>query len=350
MRGWRVTALLLLTVCWMSTSASAFTDFFVFGDGVSSMTNGPGGAFYYKGTYSNGRVWVEVLAQRQGLVCESNKNWSYYGHYSSNLLVNLSTFVPPADSSNALYVVWVCDADFVFNTLNYGTNLVQWTNAINASLANHYRAITNLYFAKGVRHLVMPNAVDLGRVPFYVNYSSASKAFIRAQTTNFNARFAALISNTVPELPGLTVYTPDVFNLLDRITSSPADYGLRKPTTYVIEDLPGQASFTGPGTNYVYWDDLNPTAMTHEIVADSVQQMIFPARLMPPVPSPGGNAVTASGLPLGLSGYLDATTNLSAWSQAQAFSSTNANQTFLVPASGAWEFYRLRFPYAWAWP
>lgn len=350
MRRMTITVLLLLTLCGVAASASAFTSFYVFGDGVSSMTNGPGGSFYYKGTYSNGRVWVEVLAERQGLVCESNKNQSYYGHYTTNLLVSLNSFVPPADASNALYVVWVCNADFVFNTLNYGTNIVQWTNAINNSLSNHFRIITNLYHGKGARHLVMPNAVDLGRVPFYIGYSPANKNFIRTQTTNFNSRYAAMLTNTATTLPGLTIYAPDVFTLLDKITTSPTNYGLQKPTTYVIEDLPGQATFTGPGTNYVYWDDLNPTAKTHEIVADSVQQMIFPSRLGPPIPVAGSNQLAIANIPIGLNGYVDVSTNLINWSQLQSFASTNATQIIGVPVSGPMQFYRLRFPFAWTWP
>ena len=56
---------------------AAFTSFYVFGDSISSTTNGGGGTYYY-GTnglrWSNGRVWVEVLAQRQGLACATNKN------------------------------------------------------------------------------------------------------------------------------------------------------------------------------------------------------------------------------------------------------------------------------------
>jgi phospholipase/lecithinase/hemolysin len=350
MRRMTITVSLLLAICGVAASASAFTSFYVFGDGVSSMTNGPGGSFYYKGTYSNGRVWVEVLAERQGLVCESNKNQSYYGHYSTNLLVSLNSFVPPADASNALYVVWVCDADFVFNTLNLGTNIVQWTNAINNSLTNHFRIITNLYHAKGARHLVMPNAVDLGRVPFYLGYSAANKSFIRTQTTNFNSRYAAMLANTAATLPGLAIYAPDVFTLLDKITTTPASFGLQKPTTYVIEDLPGQATFTGPGTNYVYWDDLNPTAMTHEIVADSVQQMIFPARLKLSPPVSGSNQLTVASVPIGLNGFVDMSTNLLNWSQLQSVSSTNATQNLFLPVASERQFYRLRFPFRWVWP
>ncbi len=45
-------------------------------------------------------------------------------------------------------------------------NIAIWTNAINQSISNHFTAITNLY-AKGVRTLVMPNAVDITEIPYY---------------------------------------------------------------------------------------------------------------------------------------------------------------------------------------
>ena len=159
---------------------AAFTSLYVFGDGVCTTTNGPGGSYYYGKRYCNGQVWVEVLAQRQGLTYESNKNWSYYGHYTSQLVTNVNNFAAP-DASNALFVVWCADADFVWNVQNYGTNMTQWTNAINQSLTNHFKAITNLYHAKGARTLIMPNAVDLTKVPFYLNYTNQQN-FIRQRT------------------------------------------------------------------------------------------------------------------------------------------------------------------------
>ena len=63
---------------------AAFTSLYVFGDGISTTTNGPGGIYYYGRRYSNGRVWVELLAEWQGLAYDANKNWSYYGHFSPN--------------------------------------------------------------------------------------------------------------------------------------------------------------------------------------------------------------------------------------------------------------------------
>ena len=87
---------------------------------------------------SNGRVWVELLAQQLGLntnfwysnnilnqvpytnLSASTTNWSYstnnrsfYGNYSPFLVTNINHFTAPADAATALFIVWVNDADFV---------------------------------------------------------------------------------------------------------------------------------------------------------------------------------------------------------------------------------------------
>jgi len=239
----------------------------------------------------------------------------------------------------------------VANVRDLGTNIVQWTNSIKNSLSNHFQIITNIYYAKGARYLVMPNAVDLGEVPAYINSQPANKAFIRTQTINFNSQFAQLITNTAASLPGLTIYAPDVFSLLDNIVTNSAAYGLKKPSTYVMLDLPlAQRTLNGPGTNYVYWDDLNPTAMAHEILADLVVEMIFPSRLSASAVGSASNLLSVVNVPVGLNGSLEGSTNISGWSTVQTFISTNKTQTVVVPATGSQQYYRLKFPFSWTWP
>ena len=127
---------------------AAFTSLYIFGDGVSTTTNNSsGGQFYYGLRYSNGRVWVEVLAQQLGLTNNywystnssihvsytnlsalsasstnwsySSNNWSYFGDYSPNLVQNVNTFTAPTNATNALFVVWVNNADFVYDISHY---------------------------------------------------------------------------------------------------------------------------------------------------------------------------------------------------------------------------------------
>jgi outer membrane lipase/esterase len=338
---------------------AGFTSLYVFGDGVSTTTNGPGGTIYYGKRYSNGRVWVEVLAQRQGLNYDSNRNWSYFGHYSPNLLTNLNSFTAPPDASNALFVVWVNNADFVYDLNNYSpyttNNLAVWTNAINRSLTNHLKAIQTLH-ARGARTLIMPNAVDLTKVPYYVGLPAASKSFVRQRIVEFNARFATVLEEASTSLPGITIHAPDIFTLLDDLLADPVAYGL---TNALYNGLSVDAlsdpsladkSLAGPGASYVFWDYLDPTARTSAVIADDVQQLIAPPRINTILSFSGSNRLEVINVPVGRNGFVEGSTDFLNWAPDAAFASTDTTQMIFLPAAGSTRFYRLRFPFAWSWP
>lgn len=353
-------SLVRFTLCvwlfgWVVISAQAFTSLYAFGDGVSTTTNNyslPG--FYYGHRFCNGRVWIEVLAERQGITYESNKNWSYYGHYSPNLVANVNSFPAPPDALSSLFVVWVIDADFVGFLANasftpYTTNNIAiWTNAINQSLSNHFKVVTNLY-AKGARTLIMPKAVDLTKVPYYSGLvSAASKSFIRQRIIDFNTAFTAGLSNATASLPGLTICVPDFFTLLDDAVAHPMNYGFTNATSDALDD--GYTVLNGPGTNYVFWDYLNPTAKFQMVIADQVQQLIAPVYLSGIAPLTGTSQLVIGNTPVGRNGFVEGTTNFVNWTTAQSITSSNVTQTVLVPAFGPSRFYRLRFPFSWSWP
>ena len=341
------------------SSRAAFTSLYVFGDGVCTTTNGPGGGYYHGNRYCNGRVWVEVLAQRQGLTYESNKNWSFFGHYSPILVTNVNRFAAPPDASTALFVVWSANADFVYDITQYApyttNNLALWTNAINLSLANHFTAIQALY-AKGARTMVLPNAVDLTKVPFYVGLSAANKSFIRQRIIEFNLGFAARLSQARAAFPDLTIISPDIFTLLENFLAHPADYGLTNALSggqsMDALDDPALAnkSLNGPGANYIFWDYLDPSAKAQAVMADVTQQLLSPVRIAGLTSVSGSNRLDYANLPLGLAGFVESSANLVNWTAAQTIPGTNAPPSVLLPAEGPWRCYRLRFPFAWSWP
>src|ERR1017187_3868921 len=209
-----------LAVC---PAQAAFTSLYIFGDGVCTTTNygvAPANLYYGKRN-CNGRVWVEVLAQRQGLGANSitnvnwsnsTNNWSYYGQYSTNLVANLTNFPVRPDANTALFVVWVNDADFVgyMGSIYPSTNIVTWTNAINQSLTNHWNIITNLYYAKGARTLIMPNAVDITEIPKYDN--SANKTFVRKRIIDFNS---TIITNLYYAKGARTLIMPNAVDITE---------------------------------------------------------------------------------------------------------------------------------------
>ena len=342
---------------------AAFTSLYIFGDTVSTTTDGPGDASYYLKSYSNGRVWVEVLAQQQGLTYYSNKNLSYYDHNSADLVTEVNSFSTPTNATNALFVVWVNDADFVADILNYSpytsNNIAAWNNAINQTLANHFKVITNLYFAKSVRTLIMPNAVDITKVPGYVNLTSAEKNFIRQRVIAFNAAFTNTLNRARTNCPAIKIYVPDVFALLDNVLAHPANYGLINALDSNGQSIDALAdpalsnkALNGPGTNYIFWDTLDPTAKFHSVMADITQQLISPVRISQLTAFNGSNRLDMANVPIGQNGLVIGRTNLvlGNWTTNPTFVSSNTTQTVFVTNSGPMQFYRLKFPYSWAWP
>ena len=402
----RFTAGILLFGLAVCPAQAAFTSLYIFGDGISTTTNNPtpGQLYYgYNLRQSNGRVWVEVLAQRLGLGANSitnvnwsnsGNNWSYYGQYSPNLMTSVSHFVKPPDAQTALFVVWVNNADFVNDmaTVYPSTNMVTWTTAINQSLANHWNVITNLYYAKGARTLIMPNAVDITEIPAYDNLilsAPATRNFIRQRIISFNTSFAALLNQARTSLPGITIYEPDFFSLLDNMLTNAAAYGLTNALSGGVSAAAITAlnnpAMNGPGTNYIFWDATDPTANAQEVMADTVQQLIAPAQMINPTVLNGSNQLNVVNMPVGLNGFVDGTTNLAPpnWAPVQSFNSTTTTQSiFILTTNSAQsssqnslrvspddgppgppfvggstnpvvimpQFYRLRFPYAWTWP
>jgi len=375
-----------LAVC---PAQAAFSNLYIFGDGVSTTTNNPSaGQYYYGLRRSNGRVWVELLAQQLNLTNNywysnnisnhlsytnlsasstnwsySSNNWSFYGDYSPILLTNINSFTAPSDASNALFIVWVNDADFVndMGTIYPSTNIVTWTNAINQSISNHFKAITNLYYAKGARTLIMPNAVDITEIPKYdslIITSPAVRNFIRQQIINFNIAFSTMLSNAMVSYPSLKIYEPDFFSLLDNVLTNAAAYGLTNALSggVSIDALDDSSlnnkSLNGPGTNYIFWDQVDPTAKFHEVLADIAQQLISQPRISQITALNGSNRLDMANVPVGLNGLVLGRTNfaLGNWTTNATFNSTNTTQPVFVTPAGPQGFYRLKFPFSWTWP
>jgi phospholipase/lecithinase/hemolysin len=386
-----VMAFLLFGLAVLPANA-AFKSLYVFGDSLSATADpkAPGGQYFYGQRWSNGRVWVEVLAQRQGLTYNAANNNSYWDHNSAISVTDIKKFVAPLDVANDLFIVWVCNAD-TFDAALASDNSSQWLAAINQSQTNHLQIITNLY-AKGVRSLILPNAVDLSEIPACNTGSMGTT--LHAECVAYNVAFSNTIKQAKTLCPGLKIYSLDFYTLLNKVLANTASYGLTNALS--VQGLSIDAysdpaittlTLTNAGTNYIFWGKHDPTAMFHEIIADIVQQSISPVQIGDVVAFNGSNRLDVVNVPVGLNGFVDGCTNLAAanWMSltnitsattalsvfvptpptltntavAPAYSQTggkpSADQTGLPEPGGAvvvtaLEFYRLHFPYAWNWP
>ena len=366
-----------------------FSSLYIFGDGLSTTTNNPSSQSqsYYGKRRSNGRVWVEVLAQRQGVGISNN--WSYFDCNSSNLVTNVSNFAAPSNAANALFVVWVNNSDLYDEALNVNSTAAEWITAINRAQTNHFRVITNLYFAKGARTLILPNTVDVSRIPYFNAYANTN--LIRQECRVFNTNFAATLNQARAACPELKIYSPDFFTLLNNVLMNAPGYGL---TNFTYNGLSIDAindpaltnkSTNGPGANYIFWDPYDPSARLHAVMADVAQQLISPVQISQLNVLTGSNRLDLVNVPVGLNGFVDGMTVTNQgppnWTVVRNFNSTNTTQSMFViapqfppflidtnsgggsidpgnPGNGSTplvqpmqeQLYRLRFPYAWNWP
>jgi phospholipase/lecithinase/hemolysin len=374
----QATCLLFLAAAVLPAQAS-FKSLYIFGDGLSTTTDNRSGLPYYYGQrYSNGRIWVEVLAQRQGLAYDASKNNSYFDHNSTLTLVDVNAFVPPPDVANDLFVVWVCNSDtYDEATVGVPLTLLQWQLSNSVSAANHLKIIKALY-AKGVRTLVMPNAVDLSKVPAFNAGTLAPTT--SAGCADYNAKFANTIAQARTQCPGLTIYTPDFYSLLNNVLTNAASYGLTNAlyngkSISAAQTISPLTMTNNTAINYIFWDTVDPSAKFHAVIADVAQQTISPVQISQIAALATSNQLVVANVPIGLNGYVEATTNVTSanWQVVQNITSSGQAQSVFVPTptnttsivsafdgSGlppggtpiltAVQFYRLRFPYAWQWP
>jgi len=340
---------------------AAFTSLYVFGDSLSCTTNNPSaGPLYYGQRYANGRVWVEVLAQRQGVATNAILNNSYFGNYSSNVLKTVKTF-NATDTNTALVVVWANNADLFDLPLYTVTDLATWTNSISQSTNNYYQIITNLY-GKGFRTLIMPNVVDLSTIPRFNHSSGNYTNTVHQQCLAYNAAFAKTIGWARTNYPDLKLYSPDFYALLANLFANPAEYGVTNATINwgsvvasvdAITKLETPALSTGPGTNFIFWDQFNPTAIVHAIMADVAQQLLSPVQFSGLAQVNASNRLDVVNMPVGTANnFVLYATNLAqpVWLTNSSFAGITNPQSIFVSPTNSQRFYRLKFPWQWSWP
>jgi phospholipase/lecithinase/hemolysin len=310
------TLLFCLSIAILPTpgARASFTSLYAFGDGLST-TTAPSlsQADYFEGRrYCNGRIWIEVLCQWQGITYVEARNKSLYSNTSDKLVTYANSFValPPQERATSLFVVWCVNADFIdyLPPLPYtSANIPAWTTFINGSIARHELAINTLY-GKGMRTIILPNSANVAKAPFF-GIDQDDVNFVRARAIQFNVALQALIANLKSAHPDLVIYQPDVFTLFESVLANPTTYGITKTNIDAIEDL-GNPSFTGPGASYLFWDDQHPTAKFQMLLADLSQQLISPAKVTSATFSSTTGQIQVANIPLGRDGIVQTSTNL----------------------------------------
>jgi phospholipase/lecithinase/hemolysin len=276
-----------------SAGAGPFSNLYVFGDSLSDVGNTNAvtpflfkypGRYYYQGRFSNGPVWVESLATSLGLppITRSTAGGNNFAHggaqtagydepiisaFVDDIDEQVDDFLPRSIDSDALVVVYAGANDF-----DNGQTEEE------VPVANLRVEIDRL-IAAGARQFLIPNLPLLGETPKYRNGALAGA--MNGYSEVFNDLLAVELDALQSVNPSLTIHHLDVETLFGRAMSAPSSFGLVNATDPAAPGLePGDSSYNTnlivPNPNeYLFWDNLHPTAAVHSILAQQAADLLL---------------------------------------------------------------------------
>jgi len=274
--------LILLSLGAGAARAGQISSLVVFGDSLSDVGNafiGTGGAIppsppYFSGRFSNGPIWIDVLAARLGVASPApflagGQNFAFGSADSGagfaasgapNLLTQVAlygqTLVGGSADPNSLYVIWAGANDY----LNGQTNPLIPSSNVASAVA----ALANL----GATQFMVLNLPPLGTIPQSIaSLDPTVVPTLNALSAANNALLAQQLTALDAALP-ITIYRPNIFGLYQSIQADPAAFGFTNITTGALLD--GNLAATG----YMFWDGEHPTAAAGVLIAESALRAI----------------------------------------------------------------------------
>jgi len=259
----------------LSTPRSdSINELYVFGDSLSDMgtvfrmTEGtyPPHPTYYQGRYSNGRVWVEYLAERLKLPSDRVTNFAYggaiTGSSSSSLVPGLVTQVQSFTQAHqrtnpdALYVLWAGANDYLQGASS-ATNPVENVTGAIASLAR-----------VGAKNILVANLPDLGQLP--ATRTTANSASLTALTQAHNQGLRRNLKVLSQQHSDLKIATLDASTLYRQAITNPAALGFTNVTTACVSG----SGTSGNPAQFLFWDSIHPTTAAHRILGEAAFEAI----------------------------------------------------------------------------
>jgi phospholipase/lecithinase/hemolysin len=240
---------------------------------------------YSDGRFTDGNVWVQDLAQMLHMPAVTasllgGNDYAYGGATTGTTDIHAATLIdlpsqveqfaaehPGGASSTALYTIWA-GANDIFAALDaLETNAINMTEAdavVGEAAENEAEAAAELH-TLGAEDFLVINVPNLGLTPAYLGSGQQAEATTLAKLfdTDLEAAFASL--------RGITVYTVDAFDLLDYAVANPDKYGFTDVSSacWTGGFTGGNGSLCSDPDQHLFWDDVHPTSIGHQIVADA---------------------------------------------------------------------------------
>ncbi len=258
-----------------------FSGVVVFGDSLSDVGNTANNVFaqladlfdvgsldaVINGRFSNGPVWVEPLSARLGLPGSASSrsdaggdNYAHGGARTGNgsrtlgVIDDIGRQVSDYISSNTpagneLLILWGGGNNFFDGV---GTPA-----SVSADMASYVSALAG----DGAQRFLIMNLPRLGEVPRH--RGTSTQATLNSQSTAFNDALAIEMAALETSL-NIDITLFDVESTFDRLLAEPGTFGFTNTTDPAFDN----PAATDPD-QYVFWDEIHPTAAAHAVLADA---------------------------------------------------------------------------------
>lgn len=264
---------LCLVFPWGAT-ALAFSGIVAFGDSLSD--NGPEDGYGLR-ISSNGRVWVDYLAERLGVdlldMAYSSAQTDYHpvtksAKWGFGWQIDEYLSTTGAAASDKLYVVWIGGNDLLKHKGDAGP-------IIDNAVTNIVLGIDRLVGA-GAENMLVMNLPDLGSTPLmnghnlHLNGKKGKPKFVANPeggarlAMDFNQALKRALS---PFRNTVNLIEVDVFALMNRFA---AERVFDNTTHMLMANQP-------TGDSYMFWDTHHPTDDAHRLIAEAVYQLLAAA-------------------------------------------------------------------------
>lgn len=278
--NFRVLCVFVFSLSVSGLAQAAYTGLYSFGDSlsdtgnVSAATGGSTPGFpYYDGNFSNGPVWTDLLGPMLGLASPTasltgGTNYAWGGARTTvdgvpippSTQTQVNTYLADAGGAadpNALYTIWTGGNDV--NAVAGGAS----PNDLQSGLA--VATMASDLLSAGAQNILVINVPNLGLTPS-ADGNEAGAEFLSLTFNNY-------VSDGLNALGSSNVTLLDAFTLLNLFVADPGAYGLTNVDDNCLATTGGLGSACD---DYLFWDDLHPTAAGHQLIADAAFAAVVP--------------------------------------------------------------------------
>lgn len=335
----KITKIFVMACLLLFTSlsyAQSFNKIVVFGDSLSDNGNfftQTEGTFppapYYQGRFSNGPVWVEILANQLKLDVSNKTQFTDYAFAlawaadtmdgGSGGLVSLSWEITKyleedpmhgENTKDTLFVFWIGNNDYLKDRSSENDHTIV-SNAINFTQLGLHRLMND-----GAKHFLILNLPDLGKTPAAKQIGDEFATHLTQLSAMHNHMLSQLIAEEKAAHPDVQFIEFDLSAYFNDLLNHPEKYNIynvskpcyphglggsnnifNKMTTFKINgkniELQNNAALANmrrltsndnaqpdytcgnAAAYFLFWDYVHPTARAHELIAEFVRELLF---------------------------------------------------------------------------